>query len=441
VLLGVVVLVVVLARNKGRLGGGKTGDIVLAPSKTCPLEVPEKDTGTLVLPDGGNTFGLLRKTEAIPRKWSFEPYELAAGRRIGRIDLTGVDDPKAVSLSPDGKQLLVMEVRGLGWAGDQWLWLWSLADGRRVTQDKWIPFPRDEKRAAFDAPAMYRAEFAANDRIVTLGTNRAIYSYHLPDFEVSTGAIPSNDREALGKHWGAPPENAQRYPWQAAFSADRKKMAVWTGDAYEIVSTIDGVRIVRTPSVRQLALDMWRGAPALDRVRGGPVAFSPDGNTLAGVLSHDFGGKKHALCFWDTREEREPTVYPIPENQYYDAPGLAWWGNKFVVTYGSRVEGMLIDVRTGLPRRQLMGPTYGRYGFSRDGKLWYAAGEERTKPATLYVVGGLDPEKLTEADDYEQIVELSQEFYLKRLWLEPGGVLRQPTREDPPLKQRLIRRP
>ena len=28
-----------------------------------------------------------------------------------------------------------------------------------------------------------------------------------------------------------------------------------------------------------------------------------------------------------------------------------------------------------------------------------------------------------------------------RLWLEPGGVLRNPTRDDPPIKQRLIRRP
>src|SRR5262249_30460523 len=131
----------------------------------------------------------------------------------------------------------------------------------------------------------------------------------------------------------------------------------------------------------------------------------------------------------------------LAENQFNDAPGLAWWGGKFVVTYGSRVEGMLIDVRSGLPRRQLMGPPYGHSGFSRDGRLWYTASEERTKAATLYVVDGLDADKLTEADDYEQIAELSQEFFLKRLWLEPGGVLKHPTREDPPIKQRLIRRP
>ena len=88
-----------------------------------------------------------------------------------------------------------------------------------------------------------------------------------------------------------------------------------------------------------------------------------------------------------------------------------------------------------------MGPTYGKYGFSRDGKLWFAASEERTKPATVYVVDALDPDVLTGGDDYEQIMDLGQEFFLRRLWLEPGGVLRQPTRDDPPIKQKLIRRP
>jgi hypothetical protein len=440
-LTGIVVLVIVLVKNKGKLGGTKTGDVVLAPAKTCPLEVPEKEVGLLVLPDnGGNTFGLVRKTETIPRKWSFEPYNLTAGGRVGRLDLAGVNDPKAVSLSPDGKQLLVTEVQGFGVGGEQWLWLYSLPDSRRIGDDKWVPFPRDNKHP-FDAPALYRAEFVANDRILCLGTTRAFYSYHLPDFEVAAGGVPSTDRDALGKVWGGTPENFQRYQWQAAFSADRKKMAVWTGDNFVIVSTTDGVELIHTPSVRQLTQDIWPAAPTRERAHAGPAAFSPDGNTLAAVLTHDFGGKKHALCFWDTRESREAMWYPLAANQYNDAPGLSWWGNKTVVTYGARTDGMIIDVKKGIPRRQLMAPVYGHYGFSRDGKLWYAASDERTKPATLYVLDGFDPDQLTDPDDYEQIEELSQEYFLKRLWLEPGGLLKAPTREDPPLKQRLIRRP
>ena len=102
---------------------------------------------------------------------------------------------------------------------------------------------------------------------------------------------------------------------------------------------------------------------------------------------------------------------------------------------------MLIDVRTGLGRRQLMGPEYNRYAFGRDGRLWYAAGPDRAEPATVYVADAPDPDALKEPDDYEQIMELNQEFFLKRLWMEPGGVLRKPTRYAPDLHKRLIRRP
>jgi predicted Zn finger-like uncharacterized protein len=435
-----VVLILVIRGGKKKGGSGTVGDLVLAPTKSCPLDVPEKDAGTLVLPDGGNTFGLIRKLDPNKRAWVFDPYDLTAGRRVGSIELTGVTDPKAHALSPDGKKLLIMEFEGLGWAGDHSLRLWSLPDNKQMTQDKWIPYPKVE-RNPFDAPALYRAEFVANDRILALGTRRSYYMYQLPSFEYSQGQGTTADKEPLGKHSGMTPSNVHQLQWQAAFSANRQKMAVWTGDGYEIIGTVDGVQQSITPSVKALAKQMWAGEAFLDRVAAGPVAFSPDGNTLAGIITHDFGRKRHLLCLWDTRETKDPVVYPIAENQFYDAPSLHWWGNKFVVTHGGMTEGMLIDVRTGLPRRQLMGPAYKHYGFSRDGKLWYAASEDRNKPATMHVVDGLDPDQLKEPDDYEQILDLSQEFYLRRLWLEPTGVLRQPTRDDPPTKQRLIRRP
>src|SRR3954471_8307914 len=57
--------------QKKKSGGGQAGDVVIAPSRSCPLEVPEKDVGTLVLPDGGTTFGLLRKTEVFKKSWVF----------------------------------------------------------------------------------------------------------------------------------------------------------------------------------------------------------------------------------------------------------------------------------------------------------------------------------------------------------------------------------
>jgi hypothetical protein len=101
----------------------------------------------------------------------------------------------------------------------------------------------------------------------------------------------------------------------------------------------------------------------------------------------------------------------------------------------------LIDSRTGLPVRQLMGPEYRRYGLGRDGRLWYVTASDRKDLAVVHVVDGPDGElKEDSADPYEVIPDLKDSF-LRRLWMEPTGVLRKPTRYNPPLQQGLIRRP
>jgi hypothetical protein len=436
----VVVVAIILLRGEKKKGGGVgSGDLVVAPSRSCPLEVAEKDVGNLVLPDSGSTFGLLRKSQAFRPSWSFEPYDLATGKAGKRIDLTDVEDPKAWSLSPDGKNLLLTEAHGLGWAGDQWLWLWPLA-GQRPRADKWFPYTRDDKRP-FEAPALWRAELVANDKVLTLATNRSFFIYSIPSYESQTVAVAAVEKEGLGKRSNPPHDYQYRAQWEAAFTADRKRIAIWTGDGYTIASTADGSEVGGISGVRALARAEW-GNTAGDpnRVKGGPAAFSPDGSTLAAIVAPDFGNKR-LLCRWSVPDGALKDFYRIAENQWNEAASIHWWGNKFIVTHGGRVEGFVFDVQKGQPRRQLMGPTHGKYGFTRDGKLWYATSEERTKPATLHVVDALDPDRLGDGDDYEQIAELGQEFFLRRLWLEPTGVLREPTRDDPPIKQKLIRRP
>jgi hypothetical protein len=438
-LVAVVVVTILLVQRSGKKKGTDANDLVFAPSRSCPLEVAEKDVGNLVLSDGGNTFGLLRRSEGTRRNWLFEPYDLAAKKRLGRFDLTEVDDPKAWWLSPDGKKLLVAESRGLGWAGDHWLWLWGV-DGKRLTQEKWVPFTKNDKNP-FDAPALFHAEFVGNDRIITLGSNRSYFVYQIPTFESVVGSVESAEKDGLGKRSTPPHENALKAQWEAAWTADRKRMAIWTGDVYVILNLPDGAEASQTTSARRLAKELWaNSAGDPNRVKAGPVAFSPDGSTLAAVIQSDFGNRR-VLCLWDTHQVKEPATIPITDNQWNEASTIHWWGNKFIVTHGGKIDGMMIEVSSGKARRQLMAPTYGKYGFTRDGKLWYAAGEERTTPATLHVVDAIDPDRLTGGDDYEQIVELNQGFYLRRLWLEPTGILRQPTRDDPPLKQKLIGQP
>jgi hypothetical protein len=438
--LGIVVVVILVSRG-GKKGGifGGDGDVVKAPAKSCPLEVPEKDTGTLVIPDSGNTFGLLRKIET--KKWVFEPYDPSAGRRLGKLEMSDMDEPRSVTLSPDGKHLMVLEGGGFGNAPPT-ISLWSVPENRPLAR-KWEPYPPPRK-AVIDPPGLYRAEFIGNDKIITISTARFVDVWPLPKFDpkIVDGVQVDARGDQLGKDDRFGQNTNDKYQRQLAFTPDHKLMAVWNGNGYTFINTLDGTdRGATLPVSPDLVKEMWPREPLPDRVKATGVAFSPDGSTLAGILTHDFGSKKHALCLWNVKEQKPPAWFPIPSNQFNDSPAIYWWGNRYVVTHGARTEGMLIDKLTGLAKRQLMGPSYQKYSFGRDGRLWYAISLERNDPATVHVVDGIEPDQLTEPDDYEQIMELKEEFFLRRLWLEPPGVTSKPLRYDPPLHQRLIRRP
>ena len=446
-LVTIVLLVVTRDEAKPTTPTVDAGAIIKAPSKSCPIDVPETQAGFLVLPDAGGGFGLLRKKDPNPAKkdWLFEPYDLSAGRRLGRVELTKIEEPIAWTLSPDSKHLLITESKSRGLSGDHRLHLISTADGKDVD---WQPFPRDPKRAARDAPALFCAELVANDRILAIGTNRRIYMYRLsdlqnPDLMPSFGVVG----DPLGKAFGGRIDDIDRIQWQVAFTADRKRLAIWNGDGYSFLDTTDCQESFRTPSTAGALKELWpRQSIRRETLRAGPVAFSPDGSTLAGVVSTDFGDRQHALCLWDTSESKPPTTYDLPSHQFNDATTLRWWGKKYVLlsggkVFGKDIEGMLVDTRTGHPIRQLMGPEFNRYGLGRDGRLWYAASPDRKESATIHVFEGLDNELNEDAGrQYEEISELRDSF-LRRLWMEPNGVLRRPTRPNPQLQQGLIRRP
>ena len=132
--LAIVVVIILATRGKKKNSPEPEGDaVVKAPIESCPLELPEKDLGTIVLPDSGNTFGFLRKGDAFKKTWTFDMYDMALGRRVGRIDLTDMDEPRSVSLSPDGKTLMVMEGPGFG-ARAPSISLWSVPDNKALAQ-------------------------------------------------------------------------------------------------------------------------------------------------------------------------------------------------------------------------------------------------------------------------------------------------------------------
>jgi hypothetical protein len=444
VAVGVVIYLSTKGKKKGGPDGEAGGDLVKAPVISCPLELPEKDLGILVLPDGGNMFGFLRKKDdkpaAFQKNWTFDMYDMSAGRRLGRIDLSDLDEPRCVSLSPDGKMLMVMEGPAFGPTAPT-IRLWSVPDNKPITAQKWNPYPPPAK-AVFDPPSLYRAEFVSSGKLITLSSARFVDVWPLPTFDpkvVDGISIPSKG-DHLGKDDRFGNNSLDKFQRQSAFSADHKLLAVWTGSRIAVVGAADGVEVFGTGSLVEQAKE-WRWKPP-EQIKVGAMAFSPDGKILAAMIHHDSGEKNRVIGLWDITAKKDPDFINVRINQLNDAPAMCWWGNRYIVTQGAKVEGMLIDVLTKLPKRQLMGPRYGKYGFGRDGRLWYAVSDELKSPATMYVIDGIDADRLIEPDDYEQIVELRNDFFMRRLWMEKTGIMRQQADPDPSLRQqRLIRQP
>ena len=68
-------------------------------------------------------------------------------------------------------------------------------------------------------------------------------------------------------------------------------------------------------------------------------------------------------------------------------------------------------------------------------------GDIREDPAKLVVMGPPDADVMEEGTgQYEEIPNL-RDSYLKRLWMEPGGVFKTPKRFNPPISSGLIKRP
>jgi WD40 repeat protein len=266
----------------------------------------------------------------------------------------------------------------------------------------------------------------------------------LPSFEsLVAGAWIEGSKDKLNKdERGSQDKKVHGYQRNLAFTADRTRLSVWNGDGYSFIQSADGVGLTQTPSVSALAKSLWPNDTHLNSTKPEACSFSPDGKTFAAIIMNDWvGTKKYALCLWDVQNPGDPTKYVMPANQYHESLSIMWWGNKYIATQGGQREGMIVEVRTGLAKRQIMVPDHSHASFGRDGRLWYAISAENKDPATIIMVDGLDPDQLSESDDYDQIRELGDEFYLRRLWLEPSGVLRKPSRYNPPITKRLIRRP
>ncbi len=436
--LGVVAVGIVVAVLLLRGGGKKDKDTAdgsgaKGPGVSATVELPEKDITQLIVADTGNLFATFRKPEALGSKtWELERYDMAAGKSLGKSRLPELETPRYVAMSGDGKYVIVEQTAGFN--SERALMIFN-TEANAVLTPKWLPYDRKNN---FQAPTLYKAEFVGNDKMVTISTARGMDMWQLPGFG-TVWSVPAVRSSAPPLQTPFGEDDAIRHERFVAFSADRKQLAVWTGTGYAVTNVADGSDIGILP-VASLGMK---------DVEAGPVAWRPDGKTLAMVFKHgNFGSKIISLVLWNPNDENAPAVHPIYTSQYDESKGINWWGNRYIATTGSRVEGVLIDSQTGKVVRQLMVPAKKVFSFSRNGRLWYAVTPELKDrpnpngPATVVMADSPDEliEKDGNQDPYEDIPAARGKF-LRRLWMEPTGVLKTPARYDPPLTVRLVGQP
>ncbi|WP_029630798.1 zinc ribbon domain-containing protein [Zavarzinella formosa] len=428
VLIGAVVAVLVLRGGKAKDKDIADSGGVKTPQATCSVEWPEKDINQLIVTDAGNQFAVFRKPEQSGNTWEIEPVDIATGKSAGKFRIPELETPQYVAISGDGKYVMVEQDNRFG-NSDRALTIYSTTDKVEVTK-KWVPYPRKD---IFKSPTLYKAEFIGNNKLVTINTMRGMDVWSLPSFEsVVSGAKYRSVGEPL-LSWNDFNVSSLKYERFVAFSVDRKQVAIWAGDGYVVANTEDGLEAARLSTT----------ALNLQNIKAGPVAWRPDGKVLAAIFEHgNFGNPSVILVLWDISNPAVPTVHNMYANQFDQSKGLNWWGNRYVITTGGRVDGVIIDTQNGKVLRQLMSPAKKVFGFSRNGRLWYAVSPELRDPAKILMVDS--PEDLLEKDGnqdpYEDIINNKGRF-LRRLWMEPEGVSRMPTRFDPPLRQNLISQP
>ncbi len=179
-------------------------------------------------------------------------------------------------------------------------------------------------------------------------------------------------------------------------SLDRKTLAIFNRDGFELRDTATG------------ALQRETARPAKFNTvdSAGGVAFSPNGKTVAAVLTIQRWSKEseEVLAGWDVATGRFIGDTALPNGRFVNSRSrLMWWGpNHVVARAGTPKEGLAVAWPGGQQVRQLEAGYWQKDGMiapnSPDGRLWFVAGTEDSTAAFLTTVDVPEREGLADGD-------------------------------------------
>ncbi len=296
-----------------------------------------------------------------------ERYSLKNGELLDRVELKGLTiTPDAMALSPDGGLLALQD-------HNRRLRVVSLPDDKEVVTG-WEPYGPDPK-----GEWVAWMSFVDNDRLLAVSTRGQLGVWVLP----GRGAVYEKVavREQPGSFGRGYPD-----PWGTALSRDRRTLAVFDRDHFNLFDTATGAVRARLPDY----------APREGRVQKlGGAAFSPDGSRLALVLSTVDDGARttRKLVLWDAGARSFAGEWGLPDEvkiaPYIALPGVSWWGERHILLCGvSRDFGYLLEVGTGrlLAYAEAKNRSGRLLAHGPDARLWYVAGQASGAPGFLTAV-------------------------------------------------------
>jgi hypothetical protein len=322
-----------------------------------------------------------------------EKYDLAAGKRLSSFNVIAWAAVLRMSLSPSGTRFAYEDNRGD-------VVIVSAQDGGVAAS--WRPYAPNRIGEAGELPfehALARIDFVTEDRLLTVNQAGGMDLWTVPGLQPVYHVAGKAGREFSDPRVGL------------GLSPDRKTLAIFNGDGFELRDTATGG--LQRETVRPEKLDKV--------VSAGGVAFSPDGKSLAAVLTIQRRGKGSELVLagWEVGTGRFISDIAIAEGQNINSRSQSiWWGpNHVVARGGSSKECLAVAWPGGQQVRPLEAGYWQKNGLivpnSPDGRLWFVAGTEDSTAAFLTMVGMPEMERPADGDRPGE-----------KWWLTANGILK-----------------
>ncbi len=247
-------------------------------------------------------------------------YDSHTGQKLR--DMARTDECDRLLFSPDGKRL----------AGSNWrnIYLWDASTGKRLggpdESVDVVDLSHDGKTLALRVISPEKGQVV---RIIDLTTGKDRCVVDLPSgFSFGSGVLAADGRT---------------FATRVAPGGGHGYLGVWD---------------VSTAAARKL--------PAGQDVGGSHWVFSPNGNTLVSLHTHE-----PAFVLWSTKDWKS-RVEKLPQDILGKCGGLAISPDSKTLAIGTTEKGLLLfDLDTGKQRKSLVGPKMGHedpLAFTRDGK-------------------------------------------------------------------------